>query len=930
MGLLTGLTRAKKAAPIEAAAPKNLTLASLPPDLVVKAFSFLPVAELAKVARCSRRMKIMAYNDDVYEGKLRYMGVAVDERRDGAGDLMRSDSRTDVQKNNSVSKLSLQLKQLPGGNMLPGGTMYLETGTLWGGLTDDTPTIVEPLMPKDDSPDSVNPPLSDGMSAMSAVGSDAGGSPIPSETSDSSPRSSDSGIAGAGSDEKIDSQDGATSTGSNATTSPQRITAAMPVLKKSNITIGSGGLQMVGKTPSGISIGGSKKSERSRTPNGVRLRDTFKAMFLELHPYFVDFRDHQKDSKVFRDHKDLVEIAKLLRRLRLFSQARFILDTDDITFSLDTTFQWFESMMLGQFERAYDLRNIQEMKRNALACFHLNGGQASVQLFISKNPIFFDQTFNPKLVPNVSQSTTGYALAEEYAKFMDYMLSNCREQASIVGNVFEPEMDAMTQFVHKIVDDSIAQYLTAVLTTARDREEPEIYLHTLATAVHCCTQFVELIAVAEPGVSVESGRIKAALNVLFKEYTDRYMELEVKTLGKKLDNELAIWNKRKEAAKKKKDEKGRRNSAAQYLGDAVKAQAHKRHVMTAMKAILFAPMALGKTLKLMGSGKNAGKAMEAPEDDKDADDATTYNLEDDSIGALVSLELSLKLMQANKEALGRALVIISAVQMEKLGIARLDASQVVESWTEGPDKTVNMDTLSFFELIHIGDLIHQMVDVYYQEDVKPWIDENDFLSELMVEKKSFDRSSDDNVARGMDKAITVLVNQVDYMMDVSHVPADYNPPGKDMVLDVRPTKSCLAVVGCLNAHVKLLQGSTPKDTLEVFLGEVGVRLFNVICKNIKKWQVSPVGAMQLICDLNSYHEWACTLHVYSVSKLFLVLKELGNLYLAEGGTELRNLVHDAERYQGALRPEEIYELLAARTDYKKIQKYVETKECLVM
>jgi hypothetical protein len=35
------------------------------------------------------------------------------------------------------------------------------------------------------------------------------------------------------------------------------------------------------------------------------------------------------------------------------------------------------------------------------------------------------------------------------------------------------------------------------------------------------------------------------------------------------------------------------------------------------------------------------------------------------------------------------------------------------------------------------------------------------------------------------------------------------------------------------------------------------------------------------------------------------------------------------RYQGMLRPEEIYELLAARTDYKKIQKYVETKECII-
>ena len=85
-----------------------------------------------------------------------------------------------------------------------------------------------------------------------------------------------------------------------------------------------------------------------------------------------------------------------------------------------------------------------------------------------------------------------------------------------------------------------------------------------------------------------------------------------------------------------------------------------------------------------------------------------------------------------------------------------------------------------------------------------------------------------------------------------------------------------------------------------------------------------------LSDLNRYYEWASNLRVGSVARLFLVLKELGNLFLADGGQQLKDLVHDAERYQGALRPEEIYELLASRTDYKKIQKHVESKECIVM
>jgi recyclin-1 len=120
---------------------------------------------------------------------------------------------------------------------------------------------------------------------------------------------------------------------------------------------------------------------------------------------------------------------------------------------------------------------------------------------------------------------------------------------------------------------------------------------------------------------------------------------------------------------------------------------------------------------------------------------------------------------------------------------------------------------------------------------------------------------------------------------------------------------------------------------------------SVIIKNLKRQQVSPQGALQLVwgdtgfffdilittnSDMNRYHTWSTTLRVASVPRLFQVLKALGPLYMSEGGNELRGLVHDNERYQGALRPEEIYELLACRTDYRKIKGFVESKECLVM
>jgi recyclin-1 len=81
--------------------------------------------------------------------------------------------------------------------------------------------------------------------------------------------------------------------------------------------------------------------------------------------------------------------------------------------------------------------------------------------------------------------------------------------------------------------------------------------------------------------------------------------------------------------------------------------------------------------------------------------------------------------------------------------------------------------------------------------------------------------------------------------------------------------------------------------------------------------------------MNKYHDWAASLYISQTTKTFQILKELGNLFLADGSEELRKLIHDTQRFQAALRVEEIYELLQSRTDYKKIQKHVEAKECVI-
>jgi recyclin-1 len=107
------------------------------------------------------------------------------------------------------------------------------------------------------------------------------------------------------------------------------------------------------------------------------------------------------------------------------------------------------------------------------------------------------------------------------------------------------------------------------------------------------------------------------------------------------------------------------------LNDKERMQAHKRMVMDTMKSIMFAPMILTKTLIQSGfktvrtsSGNSPLLDSESSPDPESPGlnlGAHNYDVDDNSLGSLISLELSLNLMHMNKESLGRALVVTSLI-----------------------------------------------------------------------------------------------------------------------------------------------------------------------------------------------------------------------------------------------------------------------------
>ena len=87
--------------------------------------------------------------------------------------------------------------------------------------------------------------------------------------------------------------------------------------------------------------------------------------------------------------------------------------------------------------------------------------------------------------------------------------------------------------------------------------------------------------------------------------------------------------------------------------------------------------------------------------------------------------------------------------------------------------------LQFFELVHIGDTMQSMVQVYFDKEIvrdnsttlsaqanvqlciqAPHIDKTDFLNTVVREKKRFEDILDDSVAAGLNMGTETLMNQV--------------------------------------------------------------------------------------------------------------------------------------------------------------------------
>ncbi|KAK3296970.1 exocyst complex component Sec10-like protein [Chaetomium fimeti] len=359
----------------------------------------------------------------------------------------------------------------------------------------------------------------------------------------------------------------------------------------------------------------------------------------------------------------------------------------------------------------------------------------------------------------------------------------------------------------------------------------------------------------------------------------------------------------------------------------------------------------------------------------------------EGIKSLFSIEVALSLVHSAKASLGRVAVFIqlggqaggeAREQCEAIFVAllRILGSKhvkpgfdraVVHLSQYNPREVSEHDQggvaplVTFIELVNVGDLISQMIDVFYEQQLAgPKIaDRNDFLDPAGLAKKKFEQMLDESVAAGLNKGIDVLMDEVEYLCATTQLPTDYNPgaantpdpassttsldkkrastlTGATIGMDIGPTRTAQRIRELVASHTSMLVGSTDKSMLDVFNGEVGLRLFTAVCKHLKRQRVSTEGAIKLIADMNLYFEYVRTLKNQDLLAYFRALRELSQIYLidARHAKEMATIIADGDRFGGIFRAEEVYEYAERRADWYQVRKDVERAmyglECCLM
>ncbi|KAL4929194.1 exocyst complex component Sec10 family protein [Aspergillus undulatus] len=703
-------------------------------------------------------------------------------------------------------------------------------------------------------------------------------------------------------------------------------------------------------------------------------RQEYGKIHAALAPFYDDIvtLGPSMENLIFQKYKDPQHQAQILSQLQAFAKCDTTQGCEERHEHLRTAVSIFETAALKEFRHGYETDDIDDrMKSYAHVLFTLNGGGSASELFIHHNHIVTKKFELGKVSDCIDASTQKVKLHQTQVFFTRLSVA-FNEEVSIINRAFPPDLQTASPFIEKVGRDVLYPFLTAMFDELH-RSNKESYLiavsSTFAQSMNLCDNLLPI----QNSVDAFEGLLHETIAGVYEPHMDLYLAEELDFFRKGSEASVGEWDRQlsEQAA-----------STESFLLSNVNRQADKRDFLTSFKKVIMAPVNIlpgfsstksseqkldrnsisgdatstSKTNRFSTISSPGTPVAEAPTSELAAK-AAIMKSKMEGIRSLFSIEVALGLVHAAKSSLERAAQFTmiggetgAAVkqQCEAIFVALLRIlghGHLIQGFNKAVDHLSNYrpreqgdrdqsgvePLVTFLELVNVGDLILQMIDVFYEQELigSNLTDRNDFLDPAVKEKKKFEQNLDERVAAGLNKGIDVLMEEVDYILATRQLATDFNPgvstdPHRK-TMDVSVTEAAAAVVDVVSSHTQMLVGSTDKSTLDVFNQEVGLRLFTALCKHLKRQRISIEGSLKLISDMNHYFKFIQRLKNNELLVYFKAFRELSQIYLIDPGDakELANLIADAGRFSGIWRVEEVYEFAERRADWFQIKRDVE-------
>ncbi|KAK9433986.1 exocyst complex component Sec10-like protein [Lipomyces doorenjongii] len=731
-------------------------------------------------------------------------------------------------------------------------------------------------------------------------------------------------------------------------------------------------------------------------------------------------RVSQFEPQVFKIYRTPELQALVLRTLIQFSNALTDDDADEQRQRLYGITEIFENAAIRELETGLDAQDYEgRARRYAMVLTMLNGGNTAVQAFIQRSKLLLSTvTPGTSTCFQVDEKSGQIKVDLEPVKtFLRHLSNGILKEASIIGKIFSTKNDVVEKatfhIVERVVEDILGDYCL-VLVDRSHEIDIDLYLQVVSGAYEALLQFAYSLLLEDPDTDDKALRdalrpfhlsVHAIIDRIYEQHVDLYLQEELDRFRAKCDGEVSRFD-RKAAQQEQEQETILRNKYREMAILQDSSGAEKFDFLTSFKKVLFLPVvAIGSPV--IHASSSSSRASSSMKDDTSeklstqtsatskeplpstelAANAAILNSRLASIRNLFSLEVALDLIQAARESIERTALfalfdgqtgeeakeqcqLIFTALLEFLGFHHIQNGfeRALSHLTEYRPPTTTDDggdgerpqqvepLVTFLELVNVGDLIQQMVDVFYEKELisRKFLDRTDFLSPAVKEKRRFEQMLDEHVALGLNRGIDVLMEQVNYFLATYQRPNEFNVNNDaaagnlvahdSQFFDTRlgPTEAAIKVVNTVSSHTKLLNGNTDKTTLDVFLQEVGLRLYSSIGKHVKRQTIAvDGGAVLLISDLNYYYRFVETsLRQRPLLPYFAALREIAQLYLidAKSAREIGIVMSDVvQKFAGIVTAEDVLEYVQRRADWILVKRDVEKAvygmgltDCLVM